>query len=103
MSYNIRLSPSEIEFRAQDGQSILDAALSGNITLEYSCSNGQCGECKATLQSGHVDKKVHTADVELSENQILTCMSYPNSELLIKEGIWFSNIVGRTSVRQKGQ
>ena len=84
MSYNVRLSPSEAEFSVQAGQSILDAALAENITLEYSCSNGQCGECKATLQSGNVDEKVHTADVELQENQILTCMSYPNSDLVLQ-------------------
>jgi CDP-4-dehydro-6-deoxyglucose reductase len=84
MSYNVRLSPSEVEFSVQDGQSILDAALAENITLEYSCSNGQCGECKATLQSGNVDTKVHTADVELQEDQILTCMSYPNSDLVLQ-------------------
>jgi len=84
MSYNVRLSPSETEFSVQDGQSILDAALAENITLEYSCSNGQCGECKATLQSGNVDKKVHTADVALEENQILTCMSYPTSDIVLQ-------------------
>lgn len=84
MSYNVRLSPSEVEFPVQNGQSILEAALSENITLEYSCSNGQCGECKATLQSGNVDQKVHTADVDLQENQILTCMSYPNSDLVLQ-------------------
>jgi CDP-4-dehydro-6-deoxyglucose reductase, E3 len=84
MPYNVRLSPSEVEFSVQDGQSILDAALAENITLEYSCSNGQCGECKATLQSGNVEEKRHTADVELKEGQILTCMSYPNSDLVLQ-------------------
>jgi CDP-4-dehydro-6-deoxyglucose reductase len=84
MSYNIHLSPSGAKFPVQDGQSILDAALAENITLEYSCSNGQCGECKATLKSGNVKQKVHTADVELKEGQILTCMSYPNSDLVLQ-------------------
>jgi CDP-4-dehydro-6-deoxyglucose reductase len=84
MQYNVRLSPSDVEFSVQDGQSILDAALAENITLEYSCSNGQCGECKATLQSGNVDEKSHAAHVELKENQILTCMSYPNSDLVLR-------------------
>jgi len=84
MSYNIRLSPSGVEFPVQNGQSILDAALVENIALEHSCSNGQCGECKATLQSGNVDEKEHAGDLGLKDDQILTCMSYPNSNLVLQ-------------------
>jgi len=84
MSYNVRLSPSNIEFTVQDQQSILEAALAENITLEYSCSNGQCGECKALLESGIVDEKEHAEDIHLEKNQILTCMSHPKTDLLLK-------------------
>jgi len=84
MSFNVSLSPSQVEFTVQDGQSILDAALAENITLEYSCSNGQCGECIATLQTGKVDSANHAADVELREEQILTCMSYPISDIVLQ-------------------
>jgi len=84
MSYNVRLSPSQVEFTVQDGQTILDAALVENITLEYSCSNGQCGECTATLQSGKVGSTANTAEVDLKESQILTCMSYPTSDIVLK-------------------
>jgi hypothetical protein len=33
MPYNIRLSPSAVEFSVSDGQSILDAALAESISL----------------------------------------------------------------------
>lgn len=84
MPYKVRLSPSNVEFSVQDGQSILEGALAENITLEYSCSNGQCGECKATLQSGSLDQKDNTADVVLKENQLLTCRSYPRSDVVLQ-------------------
>lgn len=38
----------------QTGQNILEAALSGNITLAHSCKQGLCGVCRAVLISGEV-------------------------------------------------
>jgi len=84
MSNKVLLLPSNVEFFVQEEQTILDASLAANITLEYSCNNGQCGECKAILKSGVVNKKNHAADIKLKEDQILTCMSYPSSDLVIQ-------------------
>jgi CDP-4-dehydro-6-deoxyglucose reductase len=36
------------------------------------------------MLSGEVDNKEHTADVELKDNQILTCMSFPRSDLVLE-------------------
>jgi len=83
MSNSVRLLPSKVEFKVQNGQSVLEAALSANIALEYSCSNGKCGECKAGLISGEVEEYEHTADLELNQNEILTCMSLPRTDLVL--------------------
>jgi ferredoxin, 2Fe-2S len=34
------------------GQSILDAALEQNLSLDYKCKKGTCGKCKVKLVSG---------------------------------------------------
>lgn len=84
MPKTVKLLPSEVEFLVQKDQTILEAALSKNINLEYSCSNGQCGECVAILESGDVSKGEHSLDVDLKEKQILTCMSFPKTNLVVK-------------------
>ncbi len=84
MSKTVRLVPSEIEFKVNAGQTILEAALSSNINLEYSCSNGQCGQCKAELIDGAIDQNIKVVGVELLPNQILTCCATPQDNLILK-------------------
>lgn len=74
MTYNITLKPSELSFEADAESTILDSALSKNITLEYSCKNGDCGTCTATLLSGTV--QVEDGEV-ISAGEFLTCKARP--------------------------
>lgn len=64
------------------GKSILQAALENKITLPYSCTEGQCGRCRACLVSGEVKlRKNHIlTEEELKEGQILLCQGFPISE-----------------------
>jgi ring-1,2-phenylacetyl-CoA epoxidase subunit PaaE len=66
----------------QSGKSILQAALENNIHLSHSCTEGQCGRCRAFLISGQVKlRKNHVlTDDELKEGQILLCQGFPMSE-----------------------
>ena len=48
MEQNQRSFKVEIE----KGQSILDAAIEQNVTLDYSCKKGTCGKCKVKLVNG---------------------------------------------------
>ncbi len=84
MVKHVTLEPSGVTFTVKPDQSILDAALSENINLEYSCSNGQCGECIAQLISGNVSSSLHSEDIKLTEGQLLTCSSYLESNVIIK-------------------
>lgn len=52
----VHIMPSGHEFFVEGNNSILDAALSAGIALNYGCSNGNCGKCKARLISGEVRK-----------------------------------------------
>lgn len=84
MVNNVIIETSGVSFPVKPGQSILEAALSVNINLEYSCSNGQCGECIAQLVSGNIKSEPYSADIKLSERQLLTCSSYLESDVVIK-------------------
>lgn len=64
------------------GQSILQATREHSITVPFSCTEGQCGTCRAKLISGDVKhRKNHilTRD-ELSAGYILLCQGFPASD-----------------------
>lgn len=72
------------------GQSILQAALEQRIKVPFSCTEGQCGTCRAKLLSGEVKlRKNHIlTDEELNEGQILLCQGFPVSDgITISVGI----------------
>ncbi len=48
------IMPSGHEFLIEGNNSILEAGLSAGLALNYGCSNGECGNCKARLISGEV-------------------------------------------------
>ncbi len=40
------------QVEVKKGQSILDAALEQNVSLDYNCKKGTCGKCKVKLVNG---------------------------------------------------
>jgi len=77
MAAQVRILPSGHEFFIEGSDSILEAGLRSGLALDYGCSNGNCGLCKAKVVSGQVGK-VREYDHVLSETEkglgyILTC------------------------------
>ena len=66
MAAQIRILPSGHEFFIEGSDSILDAGLRSGLALDYGCSNGNCGLCKAKVVSGQV-KKILPHDYVLTE------------------------------------
>lgn len=66
MSAHVTIQPSGHEFFDESNDTLLEAALRAGVSLNYGCSNGNCGECRARLISGEV-KKVHAHDFILSQ------------------------------------
>lgn len=66
MSAHVRLLPSGHEFLLDGSDTILEAALHSGLALNYGCSSGNCGLCKARLVSGQA-KKVRPHDFLLTE------------------------------------
>jgi CDP-4-dehydro-6-deoxyglucose reductase len=64
------------KFECPAESTILDAAKSHNLVLEYSCRTGRCGTCKAKVISGNT-RAVKTEESltaeELHDGYILTC------------------------------
>ncbi|MBZ0092204.1 MAG: 2Fe-2S iron-sulfur cluster binding domain-containing protein [Sulfuricellaceae bacterium] len=91
MSPQVRLVPSGHEFFVEGSDTILEAALHAGIALDYACSNGNCGECKARIVSGQV-KKIHPHDFHISEAEqgrgyVLLCSNTAVTDLVIEASV----------------
>src|SRR5512139_10912 len=91
MSAHVTIQPSGHEFYVDGNDTLLEAALRNGVSLNYGCSNGNCGECKARVLSGEV-KKVHAHDYVLKEAEkdagiILLCAYAPVNDVVIMANV----------------
>ncbi len=56
----VRVEPSGREFFVDGNDSLLEAALRSGLSLDYGCSIGSCGKCKARIVSGQVHRTRHS-------------------------------------------
>ena len=70
MTFEVRLATSGKRFHAEAHESILDAAIRAGVTLNYGCSNGNCGLCKARIVSGST-RQLRTHDFVIREAEKL--------------------------------
>lgn len=91
MSAHVTIQPSGHEFYVEGNDTLLEAALRNGVSLNYGCSNGNCGDCKARLVSGDV-KKVHAHDYVLKQSEkdrgtILLCSYAPVNDVVIEANV----------------
>ena len=91
MSAHVTIQPSGHEFFVEGNDTLLEAALRAGVSLNYGCSNGNCGECRARLISGEV-KKVHAHDFVLSQAEkdsgvILLCSCAAVNDVVIEASV----------------
>ena len=91
MSAHVTIQPSGHEFFVEGNDTLLEAALRNGVSLNYGCSNGNCGECKARVVSGEV-KKVHAHDYVLKDAEkdagvILLCAYAPVNDVVIEANV----------------
>ncbi len=55
MSYRVKIRNTGHEFTAEEGRSILQAAMDAGLVLPYGCRDGACGSCKGKLVEGALD------------------------------------------------
>jgi len=88
MSAHIKIQPSNHEFWLEGNNSILEAAVRSGLALNYGCTSGNCGLCKARVVSGEV-KKIQNHDYTLSEaeknmNYVLLCSCTAVTDIVIE-------------------
>jgi len=84
----IQLLPSSHEYLLEGNTTLLEAGLSAGFALNYGCSNGNCGNCKAKLISGQVKKtRPHDysfSEAEKAQNCILMCCNTALTDIVIE-------------------
>ena len=84
----IRLEPSGLQFAAEPGQTILEAALAAGVTLPYGCRDGACGACKGSILAGGVEHGKSRPDTltesERATGKALFCCAVPQGDVVIE-------------------
>lgn len=70
---------------AQDGPSVLDAALKRGLDLPFACKGGVCCTCRAKVIEGDVKMDVNYSleKDEMDAGFVLTCQSHPLTDTLV--------------------
>ena len=88
MAAQVHVKNTGHEFFVDGTNSILEAGLSAGLALNYGCSNGNCGKCKAKLLSGEIKKiKPHDycfSESEKNQNYFLCCSNTAITEVEIE-------------------
>jgi CDP-4-dehydro-6-deoxyglucose reductase len=88
MTHQVTIRNTGHQFPAQEGASILQAALDAGLVLPYGCRDGACGSCKGKLIEGRIDyghysEKVLTT-AEREQGFALFCQARPLSDVVIE-------------------
>lgn len=88
MAAQVHLKNTGHEFFVDGTNTILEAGLSAGLALNYGCSNGNCGKCKARLISGEIKKtRPHDfvfSESEKSQHYFLCCSNTAITEIEIE-------------------
>jgi len=100
MSAHVTIRPSGHEFFVEGSDTLLEAALRAGVSLEYGCSNGNCGECSARLISGKV-MKIRAHDYVLRQDEkdagmILLCSCAAVNDVVIE-----ANVAGAHDIQEQ--
>jgi len=87
MTAHVEVKPSGREFFVDGNDSLLEAALRSGLSLDYGCSIGSCGKCKARVVSGQVQRTRHSdyalTAAEKAAGVVLMCCHTALTDLVI--------------------
>jgi CDP-4-dehydro-6-deoxyglucose reductase len=87
MTAHVQIMSSGREFFVDGSDSLLEAALRAGLSLDYGCSIGSCGKCKARVLSGQVHRTRHSdyalTAAEKNAGVVLMCCNTAVGDLVI--------------------
>ena len=88
MPFTVELYPSGHRFEARSGETVLEAALRAGRSLAFGCANGSCGECRARIVAGEVERvRFHDyfiTEAEKRAGYVLLCSVAPCRDLVVE-------------------
>jgi CDP-4-dehydro-6-deoxyglucose reductase len=88
MTAHVQVRPSGHEFFVDGSDSLLEAALRAGLSIDYGCSIGNCGKCKAKVASGQVHRTRHSdyalSAAEKNAGVVLMCCHTALTDLVIE-------------------
>ncbi len=91
MAAQVTLLPSQQDFLVEGGDTLLEAAMRAGISVNYGCSGGNCGLCKAKVLSGKVKKtrnhEFPLTEAERNQGYVLLCSNTAVSDMTIEAGV----------------
>ena len=88
MTHQVTIRNTGHQFPAQEGESVLQAALNAGLVLPYGCRDGACGTCKGKLIEGKLDYGRHSEKVltpaEREQGYALFCQGKPLGDVVIE-------------------
>jgi CDP-4-dehydro-6-deoxyglucose reductase len=88
MSAHVQVEPSGREFFVDGSDSLLEAALRSGLSLDYGCSIGSCGKCKARVVSGQAHRTRHSdyalTAAEKNAGVVLMCCNTALTDLVLE-------------------
>jgi CDP-4-dehydro-6-deoxyglucose reductase len=88
MTAHVQLRPSGHEFFVEGNDSLLEAALRAGLALDYGCSAGSCGKCRAKVVSGQVHRTRHSdfalTAAEKQAGVVLMCCHTAMTDLVLE-------------------
>ena len=87
MEYKVTIANQQQSFLVQENEKILEAAIRAGVSLNYGCSSGTCGLCKAQIISGSV-KEIKPREYVIPESEklqqyMLSCVCAAEQDLVI--------------------
>lgn len=91
MAAHVSVLPGNQDFFIDGPDSILEGALRAGVPLNYGCSGGNCGLCKAKLISGEIKKtRFHDyvrTEADKRDNLFLMCSNTAVTDLVIEAAV----------------
>ena len=90
MAAFVRVLPSGHEFVVERDEPLLQAALKSGLAIEFGCTNGTCGECRARVTQGEVRRiRFHDyviREAEKRDGTVLLCCCTADDDVTIEAG-----------------